>query len=87
MFLVKLILFFILFYWLVKLSTRFFAPYLLKKMVSKMQEKAAESQGNYYDRMKKEGEVNVIVNDQEKKVPNDNSGEYIDYEEINDHKK
>lgn len=87
MFLTKLLLFFILFYFLVKLSARYIAPYLLVKMVKKMQDKAQEAQKGYYDRLKKEGEVNIEFNNPEKSTVKPDTGEYIDYEEIKDNPK
>ena len=74
----------LLIYYAFKFLAKLFAPYLMKKMVNKMQEKAQSQYNNqqqYKESKVREGETVID------KTPNSSSsskpvGEYVDYEEI-----
>ncbi|MBN2519893.1 MAG: DUF4834 family protein [Bacteroidales bacterium] len=82
--LIRIIFFFIIFYYLFKLIGRYILPWLIKKFFNRM----TQQQSNVYQRTKqeykkKEGEVTVHYNtDKNKKRRSDNEGDYVDYEEI-----
>lgn len=74
----------LLIYYAFKFLARLFAPYLMKKMVNKMQQKAQNqytNQQQYKEAKVKEGETII---DKTPKSPNASKkvGEYVDYEEI-----
>ena len=82
---VRTILIIVLVYYAIKILTRFFAPYLMRYMSKKMQQKFEGQFGQQQQRAQhnhKEGETVID------KVPNRNTssnkkvGEYIDYEEL-----
>ncbi len=72
-------------YYAIKFFSRLFAPILMKKMVSKMQEKAQQQQ-NYQQRRNttsaREGETVIDKRPSTTKQSNDSVGEYVDFEEI-----
>ena len=78
----KTILIILLIYYALKFLTRLFAPILLRKMASKMQDKA---QQQYNQQQKstnvKEGET-VIDKKPRSSNSNQDVGEYVDFEEI-----
>ncbi|MDY0781161.1 DUF4834 family protein [Tenacibaculum sp. IB213877] len=79
----KTILIILFIYYAFKFLVRLFAPYLMKKMVNKMQQKAEEQFGN----QQKENQVNVgetVIDKKPTKAnkSNDSVGEYVDFEEI-----
>ena len=72
----------LLIYYAFKFLARLFAPYLMKKMVNKMQQKAQNQYNNQQQEPKvKEGETII---DKAPKPTNSSKtvGEYVDYEEI-----
>ena len=80
---VKTILIIVFCYYLFKFLARLFAPYLLKKAMSKMQEKA-QQQYNHQQKSTnvKEGETVIDRKPQSSNNSNNNVGEYVDFEEI-----
>ena len=81
--LLKTILFIVFFVYAFKFLAKLFAPFLLKKVANKMQEKAAEQYRNQQPKSTvKKGET-VIVKAPEKGAKGTNDvGEYVDFEEI-----
>lgn len=66
---------------------RLFAPFLMKKVVSKMQQRAQEQQQQYNQQRQKstttrEGETVIDKKPNKTKEGNSNVGEYVDFEEI-----
>ena len=78
-------LFFILFFfYLFKVIARLFAPYLLKRMANKMNQKF-QNQFNQQDPpLEKEGEVSIKTNPKKSKTDTNDIGEYVDFEEVDD---
>ncbi len=77
--LIWIFLFLILFYYAMKLFLRYILPWLLGRYVRKQQERygAARNPG-----MKKEGDVRIKKDPTEKKNDDQDFGEYVDFEEI-----
>lgn len=66
-----------------KFLARLFAPYLMKKMAAKMQQRAEEQFGGRRPEPKvKEGETVIDKKPQQNQQGNTNVGEYVDFEEI-----
>ena len=66
--------------------TRIFAPYLMRYMSKKMQERFGDQfqqSQNTSNSKQKEGETVIDKVPQSDKSSNKNVGEYVDYEEIN----
>ena len=80
-FIFGIILFFILFYYLVKLFFRYVLPWLLKKYVKKQQEKFEQS--GWSGDEPKEGEVKIKRTVNTKPKNDSEFGEYIDFEDVN----
>jgi len=82
----RTILIILLIYYGVKILSRIFAPYLLRYMSKKMQQRfggqSQQQQQNTYKSTAKEGETVIDKVPQSDKTSNKNVGEYIDYEEI-----
>lgn len=80
---VKTILFLLFFYYAFKFLARLFAPYIVKKAVDKMKEKAERQYGNRQEEPTvKNGETIIDKRPQQTKESNKNIGEYVDFEEI-----
>ena len=81
---IKTILIIVLIYYIARFLIKLFAPFLLKKAVDKMQEKAAEQQGysSKRDPNVREGETVIDSKPQNSKQSNNSVGEYVDFEEI-----
>lgn len=79
----RTILIIIVIYYILKFLTKLFAPYLMKKMVNKMQEKAQAQQASrkQYSNVK-EGETIIDKKPRESNQSNNSVGEYVDYEEV-----
>ncbi len=70
-------------YYLLKLLLRIFAPYLIKKFLDKMQQKAERQFTNINeDNNVKTGETVIDKKPKTTKGTNENVGEYVDFEEI-----
>ena len=81
--LLKTIAIILLVYYAVKFAMRLFAPFLVKKMVNKMQQKAEEQFGNQQQKNTvNEGETVIDKSPKTSKNSNNNVGEYVDFEEI-----
>nr|WP_255513180.1 DUF4834 family protein [Lutibacter sp. Hel_I_33_5] len=62
---------------------RLFAPFLMKKVVNKMQEKASQQNQNQQRKSTvKEGETVIDTSTVKKQQGNNKVGEYVDFEEI-----
>lgn len=73
----------ILVYYVVRFLLKLFTPYLMKKAVNKMQQKAQQQYGNQYKETKvKEGETIIDKKPQTRKESNNSVGEYVDFEEL-----
>jgi hypothetical protein len=83
--LARILLIFIIIYYLFRLIGRYLFPYLLKNQVEKMQKKQEQSRKDFENKQRsQEGKVTIDYNTKkDKKRGNDNPpGEYVDYEEI-----
>lgn len=69
-------------YYAFRFLARLFAPFLMKKMVSKMQQKAQQQYNHQQTTSAKEGETVIDKKPQKQKQSNDSVGEYVDFEEI-----
>ena len=81
----RTILIILLVYYGIKILTRLFAPYLLRYMSNKMQEKYGgqfQQQQQSENPKQKEGETVIDKVPQQHKTSDKNVGEYVDYEEI-----
>ena len=70
-------------YYVLKIVSRYVAPFLLKRFINKMQNKAQQQ----YNNQKQETNVNVgetIIDKKPNKTNQSNNsvGEYVDYEEL-----
>jgi hypothetical protein len=68
-----------------KFLAKLFAPYLMKRMVNKMQEKAQNQFNNQQQQQKsnvKEGETVIDKKPVKSNQSNNSVGEYVDYEEV-----
>lgn len=81
---IRTLLIIILVYYVVRFFVKMFAPYLVKKAVDKMQEKASQQRGyaNNDNSNVKEGETIIDSKPQNAKSSNNSVGEYVDFEEI-----
>lgn len=82
----KILIGILLFYYLVKVLSRIFAPFLMKYAEKKVQQRFGEQFGGFQNqqhgqKQKNEGEISIDKMPQ-KKSSNNNVGEYVDYEEI-----
>ena len=69
-------------YYVFKFLTKLFAPYLMKRMVNKMQQNAQNQQRNQQQPNVKEGETVIDRKPQNTNQSNNSVGEYVDYEEV-----
>ncbi len=76
--LIRLALIMALIYFVVKIFSRFFFKYLIKK-----HQKQYDAQSSYQDN-RKEGDVSVKYDPKTQKNKSDELGEYVDYEEVED---
>ena len=77
----RTVLIIILVYYVLKFLVKLFAPYLLKKAVDKVQQKA-QQQYNQQEPIVDEGKTVVDKKPQSTKESNNSVGEYVDFEEI-----
>lgn len=83
--LIKTILFIVFFMYVFKFLARLFAPFLLKKVANKMQEKAAEQFRNQQPKSTvKEGETVIDKAPSSQARVKNTVGEYVDFEEIDE---
>ena len=81
--LLKTIFIILLVYYGFKILTRLFAPFLMKKMVDKMQQRAEQQfGGRKQEPTVKEGETIIDKKPQQSQQGNKEVGEYVDFEEI-----
>ncbi len=84
----KTVLIILLVYYGIKILSRIFAPYLIRYMSKKVQQRFGEQfqqqyrQQNAQTHREKEGETVIDKMPHTQKTSNKNVGEYIDYEEI-----
>ena len=79
------ILIIILGYYLVKWMARVFLPVILQKVIKNFERKVQEQQGyNPPENNVKEGETVIDKKPSQGKESNNNVGEYVDYEEVDD---
>lgn len=73
----------LLIYYVFKFLTKLFAPYLMKKAVEKMKQKATQQYGNQnQETTVREGETVIDKKPQSRKEGNKEVGEYVDFEEV-----
>ena len=77
----RTVLIIILVFYVLKFLVKLFAPYLLKKAVDKVQQKA-QQQYNQQEPIVDEGKTIVDKKPQSTKESNNSVGEYVDFEEI-----
>jgi hypothetical protein len=70
------------FYYLFKIISRYVMPFLLKRFINKMQNKAQQQQNSHQQSNMKEGETIIDRKPQKEGQSNNSVGEYVDYEEI-----
>jgi hypothetical protein len=88
--LLKLIVFFIIGYYIFKLAFRFLLPLFVSRQARKMQDKQEKAQRDYVNkRRSQEGKVTIEYDPSQKKKGHttntnttDKGGEYVDFEEI-----
>ena len=80
----KVLLFFFLFYFLIRLLGRWFAPKLFQYAVKKTEQRFQQQYNHYQGQHEKEteGEVSISKKPGNRKNNQEPLGEYIDYEEI-----
>lgn len=81
----RTILIILLVYYGIKILSRLFAPYLMRYMSKKMQQKFGgqfQQQQQRHDTQQKEGETVIDKVPPQTKTSDKNVGEYVDYEEI-----
>ncbi len=81
----KIILVFIIVYYIFRLLGRYLFPFLLKKQLNKMQEKQQQARNDFENkRRSEEGKVTInYTSGKNKQNKDDNQhGEYVDYEEV-----
>ena len=82
--LLRTLLFILFFYYLFKVIARLFAPYLLKRMANKMNQRFQNQFNPQDDSLEKEGEVSIKTKSKKSKTDMNNMGEYVDFEELDD---
>jgi len=80
--LLRTILVILLIYYGFKFLARLFAPYLMKKMVNNMQQKAQNQHRNQQQPDVKVGETIIDKKPNTNNQSNNSVGEYVDYEEV-----
>ncbi len=69
-------------YYAFKFLAKLFGPYLMKKAISKMEQKARKQYEQHAENKVKEGETIIDKKPNSHQQTNKNVGEYIDFEEI-----
>ncbi len=69
-------------YYAFRFLARLFAPYLMKKAVEKMQQKAQQQYGQQQTSQAKEGETIIDKKPNKNQQSKNSVGEYVDFEEI-----
>ncbi len=81
--LLRVIFVFAIVYMVIRFLTRHLFPLFLGTYVNKKMSEMHDQQQAYYNKQRKrEGEVTIDVKPDRKKKFSDNSGEYVDFEEI-----
>jgi len=81
--LLRTIFFIVLFYYIFKVLSRLFAPFLMKYAAKKAEEKfGGQFQKKEQEPIKKEGEISIDKMPPKTKSSNTDVGDYVDYEEI-----
>jgi len=81
--LLRTIFFIVLFYYIFKVLSRLFAPFLMKFAAKKAKEKfGGQFQQQQQEPIKKEGEISIDKMPPKPKASNNDVGDYVDYEEI-----
>ena len=79
----RIILFCIIFYYILKTIGRFFLPFFISSKIQKAEKEKRKARADYISRKKsEEGKVTIENLKNSKKDTNYSQGEYIDYEEI-----
>ena len=82
---VRTILIIMLIWYGIKILSRLFAPYLMRFVAKKAEQKFGQQfnqQQNRAQTQQKEGETTIDKTPKQNKASNKNVGEYVDYEEI-----
>ena len=81
--LIKTLLILFFFYYAFKFFARLLAPFLMKKVVNKMQQKAEQGFGNHQNKPSvKEGETVIDKKPHQQQRATEDVGDYVDFEEI-----
>lgn len=81
---IRTLLIILIIYYAARFLMKLFAPYLMKKAISKMQQKAEQQYKNRHssDTTVNEGETVIDKKPQKTKQSNNSVGEYVDFEEL-----
>ncbi|CAL2104333.1 conserved protein of unknown function [Tenacibaculum sp. 190130A14a] len=80
---IRTILIILVIYYATRFLFKLFAPFLVKKAMNKMQEKAEQQYNNRYKESNvNEGETVIDKKPQNTKQSNNSVGEYVDFEEL-----
>ena len=81
--LIKTLLIVLFIYYAFKFFARLLAPFLMKKVANKMQQKAEEHFGNYQKKPEvREGETVIDKKPNNTRKTSDDVGDYVEFEEI-----
>lgn len=81
--LLKIVVFLIILYYLLKIVGQVFLPVFMTNRIRKMEEEKQKAYRDYINQKKKqEGKVTVEVKNTPKGHINPNEGEYVDFEEV-----
>jgi len=69
-------------YFAIRLFTKYILPYFVKKGIKNMQEKMHDQYREQQRSERKEGEVTIEKNQEDKKNSHPDEGEYVDFEEV-----
>ncbi len=71
-------------YYILKFFSRYIAPIFLKKMMSDVEKKMRDQQNQPQQTKGKIGETVIDVKPRTEKPTNKNTGEYVDFEDVED---
>lgn len=72
----------IIFFYVIRLASRYFLPYFIQKKVNSMQDKMNDRYREQQRSSRREGEVTIERNRSGKSSSRQQDGEYIDFEEV-----
>lgn len=75
----------ILFYYAFKLIARYVMPFFLKRFITKMQDRAQQHYNGHQQTNTNVGETSIDKKPANQNQSNNSVGEYVDYEEVDEH--